>query len=180
MFRRAFWFTAGAAAGVWATTKVHRTLKRLTPESLAAQAAGKAIDTGQRLRDFALDVRDGMAQREAELGEALGLSAPADPGAARMLPATRPRPALAGARAPEDDPRSEGARPDRLPHPAHHTDAPPSRPPAERAGPPAGARRSPRVPPAAHPRGARPAPSAGTPPHPHEGTIRKPTRNEDH
>lgn len=34
MFRRTFWFTAGAAAGVWATTKVNRKLKQLTPESL--------------------------------------------------------------------------------------------------------------------------------------------------
>ena len=39
MFRRTFWFTAGAAAGVWATTKVNRKLRQLTPESLAAQAA---------------------------------------------------------------------------------------------------------------------------------------------
>ncbi|MEV5980566.1 DUF6167 family protein [Streptomyces sp. NPDC052114] len=74
MFRRTFWFTAGAAAGVWATTKVNRKLKQLTPESLAAQAANKAIETGHRLKDFALDIRDGMAEREAELGEALGLN----------------------------------------------------------------------------------------------------------
>jgi hypothetical protein len=73
MFRRAFWFSAGAAAGVWATTKVNRKLTQLTPESLAAQAANKAIEAGHRLKDFALDVRDSMAEREAELGEALGL-----------------------------------------------------------------------------------------------------------
>lgn len=75
MFRRAFWFSAGAAAGVWATTKVNRKLKQLTPESLAAQAANKALEAGHRLKDFALDVRDNMAAREAELGEALGLRA---------------------------------------------------------------------------------------------------------
>ncbi|MEU1022196.1 MULTISPECIES: DUF6167 family protein [unclassified Streptomyces] len=74
MFRRTFWFTAGAAAGVWATTKVNRKLKKLTPESLAAQAANKAIEAGHKLKDFALDVRDGMLEREAELGEALGLN----------------------------------------------------------------------------------------------------------
>jgi hypothetical protein len=88
MFRRTFWFTAGAAAGVWATTKVNRKLKQLTPESLAAQAANKAIDAGHKLKDFALDVRSGMVKREAELGEALGLQASADP----ELPAQR-RPA---------------------------------------------------------------------------------------
>ncbi|MGW3664444.1 DUF6167 family protein [Streptomyces sp. NPDC005141] len=79
MFRRTFWFTAGAAAGVWATTKVNRKLRQLTPESLAAQAANKAIDAGHRLKEFALDVRDGMAQREAELGEVLGLNERPDP-----------------------------------------------------------------------------------------------------
>ncbi|WJV50028.1 DUF6167 family protein [Streptomyces flavofungini] len=85
MFRRTFWFTAGAAAGVWATTKVNRKLKQLTPESLAARAADKALEAGHRIKDFALDVRDGMAEREAELGEALGVNAPLDP----ELPAQR-------------------------------------------------------------------------------------------
>ena len=82
MFRRTFWFTTGVAAGVWATTKVNRKLKQLTPESLAATAANKALETGARLKDravgFALDVRDNMAQREAELHDALGIQE--DPG----------------------------------------------------------------------------------------------------
>uniref|UniRef100_A0AAU3H2C7 DUF6167 family protein n=1 Tax=Streptomyces sp. NBC_01401 TaxID=2903854 RepID=A0AAU3H2C7_9ACTN len=88
MFRRTFWFTAGAAAGVWATTKVNRKIRQLTPESLAAQAADKALDAGHRLKDFALDVREGMVRREAELGGALGIDAPSDPELAvhRALP----------------------------------------------------------------------------------------------
>ncbi|MEU7027328.1 DUF6167 family protein [Streptomyces sp. SBR177] len=102
MFRRTFWFTAGAAAGVWATTKVNRKLKELTPESLAAQAANKAVETGHRLKDFALDVRASMLQREAELGEALGLDAPPPAGQERELPAARRRAALGGR--PTDDP----------------------------------------------------------------------------
>ncbi|SER17350.1 hypothetical protein SAMN04487983_101240 [Streptomyces sp. yr375] len=77
MFRRTFWFGTGVAAGVWATTKVNRKLRQLTPESLAATAANKALETGARLKDraldFAVDVRDNMARREAELGEALGI-----------------------------------------------------------------------------------------------------------
>jgi hypothetical protein len=77
MFRRTFWFTTGVAAGVWATTKVNRKLRRLTPESLAATAADKALEAGHRIKHravgFALDVRDNMAQREAELEEALGI-----------------------------------------------------------------------------------------------------------
>ncbi|MDX3852607.1 hypothetical protein [Streptomyces sp. AK02-01A] len=85
MFRRTFWFTTGVAAGVWATTKVNRKLRQLTPESLAAQAADKALEAGHKLREFAVDVRAGVARREAELGDALGLDAPADP----ALPAPR-------------------------------------------------------------------------------------------
>ncbi|KUN97278.1 hypothetical protein [Streptomyces caeruleatus] len=89
MFRRTFWFTTGVAAGVWATTKVNRKLKQLTPESLAATATNKAIEAGHRLKDravgFALDVRDNMAQREEELGDALGLNTPVD----QELPAPR-------------------------------------------------------------------------------------------
>ncbi|MFJ3902533.1 hypothetical protein [Streptomyces sp. NPDC090025] len=94
MFRRTFWFTAGAAAGVWATTKVNRKLKELTPESLAAQAADKAVAAGHRLKDFALDVRGTMIQREAELGAALGLDAPPPPDDEQRLPAPRRRAAL--------------------------------------------------------------------------------------
>ncbi|SPF01185.1 hypothetical protein [Streptomyces sp. MA5143a] len=91
MFRRTFWFTTGVAAGVWATTKVNRKLKQLTPEHLATQAANKAIEAGHKLKDravgFALDVRDNMAQREAELGEALGIEA--NPDRLPELPAPR-------------------------------------------------------------------------------------------
>ncbi|MFD3441268.1 DUF6167 family protein [Streptomyces sp. NPDC058685] len=99
MFRRTFWFTAGAAAGVWATTKVNRKLRQLTPESLAAQAANKAIDAGHKLKDFALDVRAGMVQRESELGEALGLGTP--PGGPE-LPAQRRLAAVEPPRRPFD------------------------------------------------------------------------------
>jgi hypothetical protein len=73
MFRRLFWFFTGATTGVWATVKVNRALRRLSPDSLAATAADRALETGARLRLFAQDVRAGMAQREDELHDALGL-----------------------------------------------------------------------------------------------------------
>ncbi|MFE2431954.1 DUF6167 family protein [Streptomyces sp. NPDC059373] len=76
MFRRAFWFTAGAATGVWATNKVHRKIRSLSPESLAVKAADKALEAGDRLRTFAQDVRAGMAEREDQLNDALGRTAP--------------------------------------------------------------------------------------------------------
>lgn len=106
MFRRTFWFTAGAAAGVWATTKVNRKIKQLTPESLAAQAADKAIVAGHKLKDFALDVREGMVRREAELGEALGTEAP-------DAPSSRAAP-----------PRRRGGRAGDAPDPRHVPQAP--------------------------------------------------------
>jgi hypothetical protein len=93
MFRRAFWFGAGAAAGVWATTKVQRKIRALTPESLAARAADKAVEGGQRVREFALDVRAQMAQRERELHDALGLTADphGPPAGPQSLAAPAPR-----------------------------------------------------------------------------------------
>ncbi|MFD7510932.1 DUF6167 family protein [Streptomyces sp. NPDC059853] len=87
MFRRAFWFTTGAAAGVWATTRIQRKLRTLAPDSLAVRAADQAAAAGHRVREFASDVRSGMAQREDELSEALGLTT--DPGGpAEATPAT--------------------------------------------------------------------------------------------
>lgn len=112
MFRRAFWFTTGAAAGVWATAKVQRTLRSLAPDALAVRAADKAVTGGHRLKDFALDVRAGMARRETELNEALGLAAPPDAaaGPARAgLPAQATRSELGAA-----DP---AARPSEPPYP---------------------------------------------------------------
>ena len=79
MFRRSFWFVTGAATGVWATVKVNRAVRRLSPEGLAATAADRALETGARLRLFARDVRAGMAQREGELYDALGLGGAAGP-----------------------------------------------------------------------------------------------------
>ncbi|MEU3147354.1 MULTISPECIES: hypothetical protein [unclassified Streptomyces] len=105
MFRRTFWFSTGVAAGVWATTKVNRKLRQLTPESLAATAANKAIETGGRIKDravdFALDVRDNMARREAELGDALGLGTPVD----RELPRSGRYAALENRNSPKSNPR---------------------------------------------------------------------------
>ncbi|UCM86808.1 DUF6167 family protein [Streptomyces marincola] len=86
MFRRAFWFTTGAAAGVWATTRVQRRLRELAPESLAVRAAGRAVETGHRVRGFALDVRAGMARREDELNDALGIGRGPAPRAALLPP----------------------------------------------------------------------------------------------
>jgi hypothetical protein len=67
--RRLFWVAVGAAAGVYAVRKVQKTLHAYSPGSLADRAVG----TGAGLKAFAEEVREAMAQREAELREALGM-----------------------------------------------------------------------------------------------------------
>lgn len=67
--RRVFWVAVGAAAGIYAVRKVQKTLHAYSASGLADRASG----IGGQLRAFADDVRDGMAQREAELREALGM-----------------------------------------------------------------------------------------------------------
>jgi hypothetical protein len=90
MFRRLFWFAAGLTTGVWATVKVGRAARRLTPGGLAAGAAGRAVELGGRARQFASDVRTGMTEREAELDDALGLRADRPHPSAPQLPGQRP------------------------------------------------------------------------------------------
>ena len=69
--RRLFYVALGAAAGVYVVRKVQKTAKAYSPEGLA----GKAVGVGESLRYFAGEVRAGMAERELELRDALGLDA---------------------------------------------------------------------------------------------------------
>lgn len=117
MFRRLFWFFTGAATGVWATVKVNRALRRLSPDSLAATAADRALETGARVRLFAQDVRAGMARREGELHDALGLRTTEEP---RGLTARADVPGIAGIPGPT-------ARDDALGLPAQDPDFPAQR-----------------------------------------------------
>ncbi|MGZ4476819.1 MAG: DUF6167 family protein, partial [Nocardioides sp.] len=59
----------GATAGVLVVRKVTRTAQAFTPAGLAGRAGG----LGESIRYFADQVRAGMAEREAELRDALGL-----------------------------------------------------------------------------------------------------------
>lgn len=66
---RAVWFAAGAGAGVYAMVKARRAAEALTPEGLADRLAGLAV--GAHL--FGEEVRAGMAEKEADLRDRLGL-----------------------------------------------------------------------------------------------------------
>jgi len=72
--RRLFWVAVGAAAGIYAVRKVQKTMHAYSPSGLAERAEG----VGGSIRAFAEEVRAGMADREAELREALGMDAAHD------------------------------------------------------------------------------------------------------
>lgn len=87
--RRIFWTALGvglgAVAGVAVARKLRAAQDALTPSSMAGALAGALSNLGDAIKDFAADVRDGMADREDELTDALGLGDPypVEPGAAR-------------------------------------------------------------------------------------------------
>ncbi|MQA85430.1 MAG: hypothetical protein GEV03_12585 [Streptosporangiales bacterium] len=61
--RRLFYLAAGVAIGVAATRRVNRAVRAWTPQGLAD-------GLGETARNFAAEVRAGMAERENELREA--------------------------------------------------------------------------------------------------------------
>jgi Family of unknown function (DUF6167) len=64
--RGLFWVALGATAAVLLARRVRRTTDSLEPPALMASVSEAA-------RDFASEVRAGMAEREAELRSQLGL-----------------------------------------------------------------------------------------------------------
>ncbi len=74
--KRAFWFAAGAGAGVYAMTKARRAVEAFTPDGLADRLAGVSVG----LRLFGDEVRAGMADKENDVRERLGVRLPGTPG----------------------------------------------------------------------------------------------------
>ncbi|MER7844762.1 DUF6167 family protein [Kitasatospora sp. NPDC096077] len=70
---RIFWMAVGAGAAVWAMNKANDAVQRLTPDSLSGTAARGALHLGDLAKQFAQDVRSGMAEREEQLKDDLGL-----------------------------------------------------------------------------------------------------------
>jgi hypothetical protein len=69
--RRLFWVAVGATAGVLVVRRVSKITRRLTP---ASSGDGIPARLSQAVREFAEDVRAGMAERDIELRHALGIS----------------------------------------------------------------------------------------------------------
>jgi len=73
---RAFWFVAGAGAGVYAMTKARRAAEAFTPDGLADRLAGLSVG----LRLFGEEVRAGAAEKENDVRERLGVALPGTSG----------------------------------------------------------------------------------------------------
>ena len=67
--KRILWFIIGTAVGVYAVTRLKKRAQSLAPDSLQASAEKVAA----AIRHFGDEVRAGMAERETELRDALGI-----------------------------------------------------------------------------------------------------------
>ena len=72
--RRLFWIALGATAGILVARKLTQTARNLTPEGAADRVSGALGNLGEAVREFAEDVKAGMAERDLELREALGIA----------------------------------------------------------------------------------------------------------
>ena len=72
--KRIFWLIIGIAVGVYAVTRLKKRVQVLAPESVQESAAKLAA----AVRHFGDQVREGMAEREVELKDALGIDTTTD------------------------------------------------------------------------------------------------------
>ncbi len=72
--RRLFWITLGATAGVLVVRKVTRAAESVTPEGAADRVSAGLETLADSVREFADEVRAGMAERDTELRQALGVA----------------------------------------------------------------------------------------------------------
>jgi hypothetical protein len=70
MIKGALWLGAGIAVGVIVMRKASQAMRAIAPSSIAGQARESAVGFVESVRDFVSDVRDGMAEREAQIHEA--------------------------------------------------------------------------------------------------------------
>lgn len=72
--KRIFWLIIGVAVGVYAVTRLKKRAQQLAPEGLQQSAEKMA----SAIRHFGDEVRAGMAERETELRDALGIDTAAN------------------------------------------------------------------------------------------------------
>lgn len=71
--RRLFWVAVGATAGVLVARRLSKIATRLKSETAVNRVSGAFDNVVQEVRAFVADVRIGMAEREQELRQALGI-----------------------------------------------------------------------------------------------------------
>jgi hypothetical protein len=71
--RRLFWLAMGVTIGVLLMRRLSKMAAKLTPGGMAQGLAAGLGDLADALRDFGADVREAMAEREAQLREGTGL-----------------------------------------------------------------------------------------------------------
>ncbi len=78
--KRLFWLGAGIAVGVLVVRRLGRVAHAYSPAGMAQTARNSAAGLMDSVRDFIADVREGMAEREAEIKAAFakGESIPDD------------------------------------------------------------------------------------------------------
>ena len=67
--RRGVWFGAGMAAGAYGVVRARRFLQAFTPDGIRDRLSG----LGAGVRVFGEEMRTGMAERETELRDRIGL-----------------------------------------------------------------------------------------------------------
>ena len=73
MTRRLFWLAMGITIGALIVRKLSKAAAKLTPAGMAQGVSAGLAELADSLREFAADVRDAMADREAQLRTATGL-----------------------------------------------------------------------------------------------------------
>ncbi len=77
--RRLFWLAMGITIGALLVRKISRAAEKLTPRGMATGLGAGLSELAEAIRDFTADVREAMAEREAELRESTGLDGSTGP-----------------------------------------------------------------------------------------------------
>ena len=77
--RRIFWFAVGAGVTVVVVVKVREYLRKASPEAIGHRVTDATSALGEGVRDFVARARAAMAEREAELRDAIGQPQPPQP-----------------------------------------------------------------------------------------------------
>ncbi len=73
MTRRLFYIAFGAAVGVLVVRRVSAAASRFTPAGVQSSLAGSVAELTSAVREFAVEMREAMDEREQELRVTLGL-----------------------------------------------------------------------------------------------------------